>query len=166
MTENLQAGFVYTVEEFAPDGALRSTETIHNLMPVEGLNHMLGVTLKGGTQYTTWYIGLYEGNYTPTVNDTATEFPAAATECTTYVAGARPEFVEGAVAGGACSNSAAPAEFVSTANKTVYGGFISSSSAKGAASGVLLSAVRFASPKTFDTDSTLRVTAGFTITSL
>ena len=57
------------------------------------------------------------------------------------------------------------AEFTSNADKTIYGGFMSSASAKGATSGVLSSIVRFSSPKTFSIDTVLRVSAGLTLVS-
>ena len=161
----LRAGFVYDIEHWRA-GQLIGTERIHNLMPNEGVAHALGVLLKGVTQVPTWYIGLYEANYTPTLADTAATFPASASETTTYAETTRVVFNEGAVSGGTCDNSANKAEFTSNADKTIYGGFIASASGKGATSGVLLSAVKFASPKTFDTGDIIRVTAGFTLASV
>ena len=161
----LRPGFIYNVEHWRAN-RLIDTERIHNLMPNEGVAHALGVLLKGSTQVTTWYIGLFEGNYTPVLADTAATFPASSTETTTYSETTRVVFNEGAISGGTCDNSANKAEFTSSANKTIYGGFIVSASAKGATSGVLLSAVKFTSPKTFDTGDILRVTAGFTLASV
>lgn len=164
MNEHIQAGFTYLFE-WIKDGVVVDSETVHNLLPTEGANYMLNAAFHGGTQVTSWYVGLYEGNYTPTVADTAAGFPGAATECTAYVETARPAFTSGAAAAGVIDNSANRAEFTSNANKVVYGGFISSVATKGATTGVLSSAVRFASPRNFDSGSVLRVTAGFTLTS-
>lgn len=164
MNTHLTGGFTYTVEHVR-NGEVLSTETVKNLMPLEGINHMLGVTFKGVTQATTWYIGLYEGNYTPVLGDTAAAFPAAATECTAYDESTRVEFNEGAVSGGALNNAANVAVFTMNATKTVYGGFVSSASAKGGISGVLGSAVRFASAKSLESGDLFRVTAGFTLAS-
>lgn len=165
MNGNLRAGFVYTVE-VVKDGIVQSTEVVHNLLPVEGINAILSAALKGGTQVTTWYIGLFEGNYTPLTTDTAATFPGAATETTTYAEATRVEWAEGNIVTGALDNAATRAEFTSNALKTIYGGFISSAPAKGATSGTLLSVVRFSSPKTFEAGSVLRVTAGFSMTSV
>lgn len=165
MKTHLQAGFEYLVEIVDKDGVVRDRETVHNLMPVDGLNHMIGATLKGTAQVTSWFVGLYEGNYTPTPLDTAASFPTSATECTAYTETTRQALTLGAVSGGAADNSASRAEFTFSADKTVYGGFVASSSAKGATSGTLLSAVRFSSPKTISAGSTLRVTAGFVLVS-
>lgn len=108
---------------------------------------------------------MYEGNYTPIAGDTAATFPASATESAAYAEATRPALVLGAVTAGAVDNVASRAEFTANASKTFYGGFVSSAAAKGSTSGVLLSAVRFASPKVLSSGEILRVTAGFTLVS-
>lgn len=165
MNERLKAGFRYTFEVIK-NGEVIDRFVEDNLMPTEGVNHMLSTELKAGTQVTAWYIGLFEGNYTPVIGDTAALFPGAATECTAYASATRVAFTPGTVSGGAVDNSASVANFAMNASKTVYGAFMSSVSGKGSTSGVLLSAVRFSSPRVLDADSTLAVTAGITITSL
>lgn len=166
MIEHSEAGFEYLIEVLDKDGNVVDSERVHNIVPLEGLHHIIGTVLKSGVQVSQWYVGLYEGAYSPTANDTAAGFPAAATECTAYSAATRAEYTPGAVAAGAVDNFDNRAEFAFTAVKTIQGGFISSSSAKGSTSGVLLSAVRFGSPKAVDASSTLRVTAGFTMASI
>lgn len=165
MNEQLKAGFTYTVEVVDAAGNVTDSEVIKNLVPLEGLTHILNTVLKGGAPVGSWYIGVYEGNYTPDANDTMAAFPAAATESTAYTPSTRPAFTPGAISSGSVDNSAAKAELTFTSTKTLYGGFISSASAKGSTSGVLLSVVRFGSPKTLDAGSVLRVTAGFTMAS-
>ena len=165
MNERISAGFEYLVE-LVKDGQVVDSEVVHNLLPTEAINHILNVVLKSGTQVPTWYMALFEGNYTPLSTDTAATTPAAAVECITYAEAARVEWVEGAVAAGTVNNTASKAEFTSNANKTVYGGFMTSVPAKGATTGTLISIVRFSSPKTFESGSVLRVTGGFTMTSV
>lgn len=165
MNERIFPGFTYIVE-LIKAGRVIETETVHNIIPEAGLNYMLSAALKGGTQSPNWYIGLFEGNYSPQSTDTAATFPGLAVECTTYVETARPAWTSGAVAAGAVNNSASKAEFTSNALRTIYGGFLSSNPVKGSTTGTLVSVVRFSSPKTFEPDSILRVTAGFTMTSL
>ncbi len=152
-------GFNYLVEHLR-GGVVIDSEITHNLNPVEGLNHMMGVTFKTVTQVSKWYLTLYEGNYTPTPDLTAAAFPALATESVAYTPASRVEFIEGVVAGGSIDNSASKAEFTFTANKTIYGGALLSSSVRGATSGVIISAVRFTSPKVLTSGDVLRVTAG------
>lgn len=166
MDSEIKAGATYRVEVVAPDGTVSQESIEHNLVPTEGLNHMAAVVFKGGTQVSPWFIAPFEGNYTPTPDVTAATVAAATQESTTYVASSRPEFVEGAVVGGAVDNTANKAEFVYNATKTVYGIFIVSASPKGAATGTLISVVRFSSPKAVDSGSTLRITAGFAFASV
>jgi hypothetical protein len=157
-------GFVYEVEHFRR-GQLVNYDQIHNLVPLEGRQSILSVIGNAGTQITTWYVLIFEGNYTPVSGDTMAAFPAAATECTAYTAATRPEWVEAAPSAGVITNSASKAEFTMNAIKTVYGGALSSSSVKGGTSGTLLSAGRFASSKTVDSGDILRVTASLTLNS-
>jgi hypothetical protein len=160
----IHAGFKYLVN-IIRDGAVIDSFEAHNLMPTEGQNHMLSTEYKSGTPVGTWYVGLFEGNYTPVLGDTAAAFPAAATECTAYVLGTRTPWVPGTVAGGILDNTASVSAFTMNATKTVYGGFVSSAAAKGAVTGVLTSVVRFPSPKPLLSGDILQVTAGITLTS-
>lgn len=164
MNSQAQAGFTYLIE-VVKDGVVVDSETVHNLMPIQGANHLLSSALTGASQVATWYIGLYEGNYTPSIAEVAATLPILATECTAYAAATRMAWTPGAAAAGVVDNSAAKAEFVFNAAKTVHGGFLTSAPAKGATSGALMSVVRFASPRVLDVDSILRVTAGITLTS-
>ena len=161
---NAHAGVNYTIEVIR-GGAVVDSETVHNLMPEEGRNHAVSVITKGATQVPAWYIGLFEGNYVPVDSDKASTFPTSATECTAYLPATRVEFVEGAVAAGVVENTASRAEFTATAAKTIYGAFLVSAQAKGAITGVLMSAARFTAPKVLQIDDVLRVTASFSLTS-
>lgn len=157
-------GFLY-VAEVIKNGIVVERERVHNLMPIEGENHLLNVAFKGVTQVVAWYLAPYEGNYTPVSASVAATFPGLATECTTYDEATRVAFVPGTVSAGAMDNAASRAEFTFNAQKVIYGGFLTSVSTKGATSGVLGSAVRFASPKNLDSGAVLRLTAGITLAS-
>ena len=155
-----EPGVLYWIESVSPAGVITREGPLHNLVPYEGLNHMLNVVLKGATAVSTWYIGLYEGDYTPTPSVTAATLGGLATECTAYTPATRVEFQEGTVVNGSVDNAAALAEFTFTADKTVRGSFISSAQSKGSGSGVLLSVVRFPSPRVQVNGSVLRILAG------
>lgn len=152
-------------EWFDPSGIQIAREIAHNLLPLEGLNHLLGVAFKGSTQVVNWYIAPYEGNYVPVMGDTAASFPASAVECSAYDETLRVAFASGAPSGGALDNSSSPAMFSFNANKTLYGAFMVSAAAKGATTGTLISAVKFASPKPVEAGYQLRITAGFIFAS-
>lgn len=163
--EDIRSGFLWEIELVAPDGTVLEREVVKNLVPTEGLNHFASVLFKGGTPNATWYVGLFEGNYTPIAGATAATIAAASTETTAYDEATRVEWVEGTVASGALDNTASKAEFTFNANKTIYGGFLVSSSTKAGTTGVLASLVRFSSPKTPEAGAVLRVTAGLAFTS-
>jgi hypothetical protein len=147
------------------DGLVLWTERVKNLVPTEGLNHLLGVTLKGAGQQSTWYIGVFEGNYTPSAGVTAATIVANSTESTAYDEANRPTWVGGSVTGGAVSNADSPAEFTFNDTKTIYGGFLVSSSTKGGGGGSLLSVVRFSTAKALEATDVLKITAGITAVS-
>lgn len=134
-----------------------------NLVTNEGLNHILNTVLNNGTQVGTWYLGLFEGNYTPVATVTAATVVAAATECTAYASSTRPEYVEAASNAQSTTNSANRASFVFNASKTIYGAFLVSTSTKSATTGVLLAIARFASAKAVESTDELLLTYTFGI---
>lgn len=153
-------GATYLVEHIRGKNVL-NVERVRNLVPTEGLNHVVDVVIRRGTQATGWYIGLFEGNYTPSMTDTASTFPIQAVECTAYAPASRPAFTYGALGNGMVDNTNARAEFTFTAGKTVYGAFLAPAGSKGAPTAPLLSAARFADPKVVVAGDILRVTATF-----
>lgn len=158
-------GFKYTVEHLR-NGVVIDREVSTNLIPVEGINYLLNAGLKGGAQLGAWYMGIYENNYTPQASDVSATFPGGgfAGECTAYDEVSRVPVTLGDVAAGAVA-STANATFTANATKTVYGGFLSSSSAKGGLTGVLVSAVKFGSAKTLQAGDVLSVSASLSIVS-
>lgn len=159
MKNNAEHGFSFLVEVEHPDGRVSQRELLHNLTPIEGRNHIASVVYKMGIQVPTWHIGLFEGNFTPQPDVKASTIAALAVECIAYASAQRVAFVPGAVVDGTVDNSANKAEFVMTANKLVYGGFIVSASPKGATTGVIISAMRFSSPKALSIGDKLNVVA-------
>ncbi len=139
--------------------------TANNLVTNEGLNHANDVLLHGTTQVTTWYIGIFEGNYTPVATVTAATITAASTECTAYASSTRPEYVEAASSSQVTTNAANRASFVFNATKTIYGGFVVSSSTKSGTGGVLLAAIRFATAKNVESGDEMLLTYAHTAES-
>ena len=64
-------GAIYHVE-LVRNGEVVDSETVRNIVPIEGLNHAVSVIMKQGAQAAAWYVGLFEGNYSPVPGDTAT----------------------------------------------------------------------------------------------
>ena len=137
-----------------------------NLVVNEGLNHILGVQFNAATQLTGWYLGVFEGNYTPVATDTAAGIAAAATESTAYASSTRPQWVPASPSGQAITNSASRASFIFNATKTIYGAFMVSNSVKSGTGGVLFSAARFNAAKNVVNLDELLLTYTFTASSV
>ena len=141
MDHRIQAGFKWRFRQFDGD-TLVSCREVRNLIPKEGLNYLVAATLKGAAQRHPWYCGVFEGDYTPDEDTSAATIVAAATECLAYAGATRPQIVFGDVANGSADNAASKIELVFSADKTIHGGFISSSPVKGGDTGILISAAR------------------------
>ena len=135
-----------------------------NLVPDEGLNHMLDVVLyTPGTQTTVgnWYLMLHSGSGTPTAALTAANYDATLNEITSgtegYSEATRVEWVPDAVdtVNTEVINSAAPSTFtiVTASSLAVNGAGLVSVSTKGSTSGILASAGKFSATRNLsDTD--------------
>lgn len=167
MNATMRGGMIYIVQSYrrSKSGLLLLTdeEMVENLVPVEGLNHMLATEFKGGAQVSNWYLALFEGNYTPVSTDTAADFAADATECVAYTQATRVLWNAGTPAGGVLDNTGSVAIFDMNATVTVYGAALLSAPSKGATTGVLSSIARFAAPKSGQDQ--IKVTAGYVLTS-
>lgn len=133
--------------------------------PAEGRNYLWDAGVRGGTQYSPWYIALFEGDYTPQDDDTAANIGARATEITAYSQSTRPEFVEGVPVGGATDNDGNVAQFTLTANKTVRGFALLSAAGKGTTTGKLLCFQRLPSPRSYSAGDKVNVPINLTLTN-
>ena len=138
----------FLVECFDIDGNLKWKETIKNLVTDQGLEYVLNSGFKGGTAYSSWFVGLKAAG-TPADTDAASALPTVGnwTEYTTYYidspgeAEARPALTLGtvtsAVAGTATvDNSASKASFtIESPANDVDGVFIVDSASKNSNSG-------------------------------
>lgn len=161
---DLHIGGIFHCEHIR-DGKVIDQWDQPNLVTTEGLNALMGIMFNGATQITTWYVGLFEGNYTPVAGVTAATITSASTECTAYDELTRIEYVEAAPSGGSVTNSANKAAFTFNASKTIYGAFLVSASAKSATTGTLFSAARFSSSKAVVDDDQLQLTYTLTVAS-
>jgi len=155
-------GGVFTHELYR-GGELIDVQSDSNTVVNEGLNHILNVVFHGGTQVPTWYIGLFEGNYTPQPTDTAANIATNATESTAYSETARPTWTEAAAASQQITNSASKATFTINATKTIYGAFLISNSTKSGTTGTLAAASKFAASRAVVSADQLLIT--YTLTA-
>lgn len=149
--------------ELIRNGQLVDTQTDHNLMVNEGLDHVLNVLLRGTAQVATWYVGLFKGNYTPVSTLTAATITSAATEATEYTQATRVGYVPAAPSGQSVSNTASKATFDINNTVTLYGAFLISVSTKSGTTGTLLCASRFAAQR--DLVSTDQLLITYTLTA-
>lgn len=144
-------------------GNIKWTDHIDNLVTNAGLNYLLDAGLSGGTQVTTWYVGLTDGTPTAAAGDTMASHDGW-TEVEAYDEATRVAWMDGGVSNQSVSNSGSPAEFtISTNSTTVGGAFLVSNSTKGGTTGTLYAVGAFsAGDKSLDDDDVLTVTATFT----
>ena len=164
MIEKYKIGFVYHLTGLR-DGKVIWEETIKNIIPSVGIDYLLTSSMAGGSQYTSWYIGLSETAYSPVSADTMASLLTNAPECTNYSGGARVTLTADAVSGGLFSNAGTPAVFDFTVDSTIKLVFITSDSVQLSTTGLLVSAVALPSPKTLGVGESSRVIAGLQLTS-
>lgn len=141
-------------------------EKAPNLVPTEGLNHLLGVTLSQDTQKLGFYVSLFSGNVTVQASWTGANYVANATEFTNYDEATRVAWVEAGAAAGSISNTASPAVFtMGTGGGTIRGAALLEASAKSATTGVLIAAARFLTDKVMAEDEELRIKYTISATS-
>lgn len=153
----------WQIQAFDPDGNLVAEDQWDNLVVNEGLDELLIQALTGGTQTSTWYIGLTTGTPTPAAGDTMSSH-AGWTEQQGYDEAARQTWSPGAVSGQSVDNSGSVATFTITSDSTtVGGGFLTSDNTKGGSTGKLYSVGAFSGGDiTLSAGSTVQVTATFT----
>jgi hypothetical protein len=144
-----------------------------NLVPTEGLNHLLNVGVGATAKEAAWYCGIFKGSsYTPAASNTAATTLGSGGLCTECLdadydtpATNRPAYTMAAASGGVITNSASKAEFTINASISVYGAFIASSQAKTATTGVLLAIKAFTAARAVIDTDILYVTYSLTATS-
>lgn len=121
----------------------------HNLIPAEGIDHILNVALGATAKINMWYLAVFSGNVNPAANWTAANFATQASEITSTTEGysnvTRPVWTPGVAAAGVIGNLASRAAFniVCTTSVNIAGAALLSSNVRGGTNGVLVSASRF-----------------------
>ena len=152
--------------ELIRDGKSIDEFDFDNIVVNEGLNTVLNVNFNGTTPITSWYIGLFQGNYTPVASDTAATISANSTESSAYAAGVRQTFVTVTSTAQLITNSASKASFVFTSGVTIYGAFLASTATINGVSGVLMSAARFATSRVVANGDELLLSYSFSAASV
>ena len=122
-----------------------------NLIVNEGLNYILNAALGGQSQVGAFFLAPFSGNVTPAAGWTGANFASNATEFTAYTNSTRLPWTTVPATAQSIGNSAALAAATATFSAggpyNLYGVGLLQASAKSATTGVLVAAVRFASPR-------------------
>jgi len=118
--------------------------------------------LSGGSQDTSWFVGLLASSPSPAAAWTSTEI--ASNDFVDYDEADLQAFVDGGVSSQSMDNSGSPAEFtIDTNSSTIGGAYLIGTNAKASPSGTVYAAGTFSGgDKSADDDDTLQVTATFT----
>ena len=155
----------YLIEHFRKGEKIDEWEA-ENTVVNQGLVYLLNAGLAGLTALTSWYVGVFQNNYTPVATDTASSIVSNAGEFTGYSGGARPTFSPAqATSSPTLTNSASQATFNFTGSATLTGAFIISSATPASNSGTLYSAAQFGSSKSVANTDSITVTYQTTLTS-
>lgn len=138
-----------------------------NVNTTEGLNHMLNVAFHGATAIATWYMGLFENDYTPLITNTYAT--PGFTESEAYDEATRVAFVEAEATARVTTNAENKATFTINATKTIYGAFLCGGGtdptvkSNTAGGGVLFASSKFATAKVVADDDVLLVSCSITL---
>ena len=147
----------FVVEHFR-DGKLIGTHELPNGIVDVGINHILEVEFNGGTQVTTWYIGIIDNaSFSALAAADTMASHAGWIEVTTYDEATRPEWTAGTAAARAITN-AVSVDFTISATKTLKGIFITTQNTKGGTTGTLWSTAAFGSTVSVVDDDVLKIT--------
>lgn len=157
-TEPLIEG-IWHVECLDPDGTLAWEENVHNMVTTAGFNYLLDAGFVGGTQISTWYLGLitYAATTALAKSDTMASH-IGWTEFTSYSEATRQQWTVGAASGGSNTNTAAISTTINATGSQLYGAFICSTNTKGNASGTLWSTLAFSTTRYPTSGQVLRFT--------
>ena len=150
--DSLEApSMTFEVECRAPDGTLRWTETVENLVTTAGKTDLIDKYLKGSAYTAAWYLMLM-GTGTPAVGDTLASHAGWA-EVTPY-SGNRPLITWGTTAAG--SNTSSAVSYTINASATVAGAAVCN--AASGTTGVLYNGASFGTSRSVISGDTLTVT--------
>lgn len=137
------------------------SDAFSNLVVNTGLNGLLDVMLKGGTQDSTWFVGLTDGTPTVSAEDTISTH-AGWVEVTAYDEAERQPWTGGTVSGQSVSNTASPAVFTIGTNDTTVGGAFLCGANLGTGSPLYAAGPFSGGDRILDDADTLTITATFT----
>ena len=112
----------YQIECIGPDGHVKWTDEIKNLVVIAGRTDLLAKYFKGSSYTAAWYVGLTDGTPTVAAADTLASH-SGWVEVAGYT-GTRQALTLGTPSAGSVDNSASKASFAITGTATVGGAFV------------------------------------------
>jgi hypothetical protein len=169
---------VWEIEHYRPNPVtgeldLLSTEKVHNLVTNQGLDDILDAYFTSGDQKTTWYVAIFDDDYT--VLATNTYQSKGFSESTDYDESTRPTWSGGTVSGQSVDNSASKATFTMNATTDIYGAALvggedadtkNDSSAGSTPPNIMYCSAQFSAMKSVVDDDVLKVTVTLTASSV
>ena len=136
-----------------------------NLIPTEGLAHILNVALGTTPKPASYHLALFSAAAQPAANWTAASFATTASEIVSttegYSSATRPTWTPTNTATNSIDNMAtgnvAKVTMKTASSLTVQGAAMLTSSAKGSTTGVLISAAKYAAPRVFQDGDTYEI---------
>lgn len=134
-----------------------------NLIPTEGLAHILNVALGTTPKPASYHLALFSAAAQPAASWTAASFASTASEIVSmtegYSAATRPTWTPTNTSTGSIDNMAAVAKVTmkTASSLTVQGAAMLTSSAKGGTTGALISASKYAAPRVFQDGDTYEI---------
>ena len=157
-TQRLPLRGRFRVEHYDKNGRLKATYRFPNGIVDVGLNKILDDMFDGGTQSTTWFIGLVDNaGFTAFANADIMSSHSGWVENTDYTQTARPEWTAGTPTSRSITN-AATVDFSINATIVLKGIFIVDNSTKSGTTGTLWSTAAFASNVSAVSSDTLKIT--------
>lgn len=134
-----------------------------NLIPTEGLAHILNVALGTTPKPASYHLALFSAAAQPAANWTAASFASTASEIVSmtegYSSATRPTWTPANTATNSIDNMAAVAKVTmkTASSLTVQGAAMLTNSGKGSTAGALISASKYASPRVFQDGDTYEI---------
>ena len=134
-----------------------------NLIPTEGLAHILNVALGTTPKPASYHLALFSAAAQPAANWTAASFASTASEIVSmtegYSSATRPTWTPANTATNSIDNMAAVAKVTmkTASSLTVQGAAMLTTSAKGGTTGSLISASKYAAPRVFQDGDTYEI---------
>lgn len=134
-----------------------------NLIPTEGLAHILNVALGTTPKPASYHLALFSAAAQPQANWTAASFASTASEIVSmtegYSSATRPTWTPANTATNSIDNMAAVAKVTmkTASSLTVQGAAMLTNSSKGSTAGALISASKYAAPRVFQDGDTYEI---------